>query len=209
MPISVPNYNRKTDRLHFGIVIDIIGIPRGNRGQTERLLVECCRDFGESALRERLQMAREVFFSFHHEDDIWRVNQVRNANVVAGSRLAGFFDHSEYEIAKKRGKEVIQRMILSYLKDTTVTVVLIGTKTASRRWVKYEIGQSIARKKRVLGIYIHRLNDPHTRPSSRGAKPAVPQGVDFPAYDWDKDVDRFRKEIEAAGKRADALRAVK
>src|ERR1035441_4121995 len=99
-------------------------------------------------------MAREVFFSFHHEDDIWRVNQVRNANVVAGSRLAGFFDHSEYEIAKKRGKEVIQRMILSYLKDTTVTVVLIGTKTASRRWVKYEIGQSIARKNGLLGIYI-------------------------------------------------------
>ena len=154
-------------------------------------------------------MARGVFFSFHHEDDIWRVNQVRNANVVAGSRLAGFFDHSEYEIAKKRGKEVIQRMILSYLKDTTVTVVLIGTKTASRRWVKYEIGQSIARKNGLLGIYIHRLKDPNKHPSSRGAKPAVPQGVDFPAYDWDKDVDRFRKEIEAAGKRADALRAVK
>ena len=29
-------------------------------------------------------MARRVFFSFHFENDIWRVNQVRNANVVAG-----------------------------------------------------------------------------------------------------------------------------
>ena len=129
--------------------------------------------------------------------------------MVAGSHLAGFFDHSEYEVAKKMGKDGIQRMILNHLKDTTVTVVLIGTKTANRRWVKYEIGQSIARKNGLLGIYIHRLKDPNRLPSLRGAKPAVPQGVDFPAYDWDKDLDRFRKEIEAAGKRADALRTAK
>jgi hypothetical protein len=173
------------------------------------LLVECCRDFGESALRERLQMARRVFFSFHREDDIWRANQVRNVNVVAGSHLTGFFDQSEYEAAKKTGKDGIQRMILNHLKDTTVTVVLIGTKTAHRRWVKYEIGQSIARKNGLLGIYIHRLKDCNKLASPRGAKPAVPQGVDFPAYDWDKDLDRFRKEIEAAGKRADALGAAK
>jgi hypothetical protein len=173
------------------------------------LLVECCRNFRESAVRERLQMARRVFFSFHHEDDIWRANQVRNVNVVAGSFLAGFFDHSEYDVTKKTGKDGIQRMILSHLKDTTVTVVLIGAKTANRRWVKYEIEQSIARKNGLLGIYIHHLKGPNKLPSSRGAKPAVPQGVDFPVYDWDKDLDRFRKEIEAAGKRADALRAAK
>jgi hypothetical protein len=173
------------------------------------LLVECCRDFGESGVLERLQMARRVFFSFHHDDDIWRANQVRNVNVVAGSHLAGFFDHSEYEVAKRTGKDGIQRMILSHLKDTTVTVVLIGTKTANRRWVKYEIEQSIARKNGLLGIYIHHLKDPNNPPSTRGAKPAVPQGVDFPVYDWDKDLDRFRKAIEAAGKRADSLRAAK
>jgi hypothetical protein len=172
-------------------------------------LVECCRDFGESALRERLQMARQVFFSFHHEDDIWRANQVRNVNVVAGTHLAGFFDHSEYDAAKKTGKDAIQRMILGHLKNTTVTVVLIGTKTANRRWVKFEIAQSIARKNGLLGIYIHRLKGANKLPSPRGAKPAVPPGIDFPAYDWDRDLNRFRKEIEAAGKRADALRAAK
>ena len=151
-------------------------------------------------------MARRVFFSFHH-GDIWRANQVRNANVVAGSHRAGFFDRSEYEVAKKKGKDGIQRMILRHLEDTTVTVVLISTETANRPWVKYEIEQSIARKNGLLGIYIHHLKDPHKPPTARGAKPAVPKGVDFPAYDWDKDLDRLRKAIEAAGKRADALRA--
>ena len=154
-------------------------------------------------------MARRVFFSFHHEDDIWRANQVRNVDVVAGPHLAGFFDQSEYTQAKKTGKDATRRMILSHLKDTTVTVVLIGTDTASRPWVKYEIAQSIARHNGLLGIYIHHLKDPNKPPASRGAKPAVPEGVEFPAYDWDRDLDRFRKEIEAAGKRSDALRAAK
>jgi hypothetical protein len=154
-------------------------------------------------------MARRVFFSFHHENDIWRANQIRNANVVAGSHLAGFFDHSEYEKASKTGKAGTQRMVLKHLKDTTVTVVLIGAETANRPWVKYEIEQSIARNNGLLGIYIHHLKDPHQPSTSRGAKPAVPPGVVFPAYNWDKDLDRFRAAIEAAGKRADALRAVK
>ena len=143
-------------------------------------------------------MARRVFFSFDHDNDIWRANQVRNANVVAGSHLAGFFDHSEYEVAQKKGKAGIQRMILNHLKDTTVTVVLIGTETANRPWVKYEIEQSIARKNGLPGIYIHRLKDPNSPPTSRGAKPAVPEGVDFPAYAWDKDLDHFLGVLSAS-----------
>jgi hypothetical protein len=154
-------------------------------------------------------MARRVFFSFHYDDDVWRANQVRNANVVAGSEVAGFLDRSEYEKAEKKGKEGIQRMIRRHLKDTTVTVVLIGSTTASRPWVKYEIEQSLAHKNGLLGIYIHHLKDPNKPPGSRGAKPSVPEGVEFPAYDWDRDLDRFRKEIEAAGKRADAWRAAR
>ena len=154
-------------------------------------------------------MARRVFCSFHYDGDVWRANQVRNANVVVGSDVAGFFDHSEYEEAKKKGKEGIQRMILANLRDTTVTVVLIGTETANRPWVKYEIEQSIAQKNGLLGIYIHHLKDSSQATSSRGAKPAVPYGVEFPAYDWDRDLERFRKEIEAAGKRGDAARVAK
>jgi hypothetical protein len=140
-------------------------------------------------------MARRVFFTFHYDGDVWRANQVRNANVVAGCDVAGFFDHSEYEEAKK---------------NTTVTVVLIGRDTASRPWVKYEIEQSIARKNGLLGIHIHHLKNSDKDSSFfRGAKPAVRWGVEFPAYDWDKDLERFRREIEAAGKRGDTARAVR
>jgi hypothetical protein len=152
-------------------------------------------------------MARRVFFSFHYDRDVWRANQVRNCNIVAGADVAGFFDHSEYVEAKKKGDEGIRRMILNNLRNTTVTVVLIGTETAWRPWVKYEIAQSIDRKNGLLGIYIHHLKDQRTNISSifRGSKPTVPFGTVFPAYDWDKDLDRFREAIEQAGRRSDAM----
>lgn len=153
-------------------------------------------------------MARRVFFSFHYSNDIWRANQVRNCNVVAGADIAGFFDHSEYEEAKKKGHEAIKRMILNNLDGTSVTVVLIGKETASRPWVRFEIEESIKRKNGLLGIYIHHLKDQKGDSAFfSGSKPAVPWGIEFPAYDWDRDIDRFRKEIEAAGKRSDALRS--
>jgi hypothetical protein len=155
-------------------------------------------------------MARRVFFSFHYDRDIWRANQIRNSNVVAGSDVAGFFDHSEYEEAKKAKDDGIRRMILKHLKDTTVTVVLIGTETANRPWVKYEIEQSLARKNELLGIYIHHLKDQNQATSLwSGSKPAVPWGTEFPTYEWDMDLDRFRNAIEVAGKRADAARATR
>jgi hypothetical protein len=134
------------------------------------------------------------------------VNQVRNANVVAGPDVAGFFDHSEYEEAKRKGDEEIKRLIRAKLNNTTVTIVLIGTETAKRPYVQYEIDQSIARKNGLLGVYIHHLKDQNERTSQRGPKPAVPPIVEFPTYDWDGDLKRFAREIEAAGKRSDALR---
>ena len=151
-------------------------------------------------------MARRVFFSFHYENDVWRANQVRNTNVVAGPDVAGFFDHSEYEEAKRQGDEGIRRMILRHLNNTTVTVVLIGSQTAYRPWVKFEIAKSIERKNSLLGVYIHHLKNQSGQSSNRGPKPDVPWYVEFPAYDWDGDLYRFCKEIEAAGKRSDALR---
>lgn len=152
-------------------------------------------------------MARRTFFSFHFERDIFRANLVRNCNVVAGCDRAGFYDHSEYEEAKKKGDAAIKRLIDDKLNGTSVTVVLIGTETASRPYVQYEIQQSIARNNGLLGIYIHNIPDTRTGlVDPRGSKPTVPSNVVFPAYDWDKDLAKLAREIEEAGQRSDRLR---
>ena len=152
-------------------------------------------------------MARRVFFSFHFENDIWRANQVRNSNVVAGTDVAGFFDHSEYEEAKRKGRSEIERLIRNKLVGTTVTVVLIGAETAGREYVQYEISQSIEKRNGLLGIYIHHLKNQSGLTSPRGPIPAVSVFA-FPTYDWDGDLGRFRMAIEAAGQRSDKLRGI-
>ena len=151
-------------------------------------------------------MARRVFFSFHYDGDIWRANQIRGSNLVARADMAGFFDPSEYEEAKRRGPEGIQRMIQRHLENTCVTIVLIGAHTSNRPWVKYQIERSIAQKNGLLGLYVGHMRDESGRTPTQGLKPMVPAGVEFPAYSWDRDLDRFASEIESAGKRADALR---
>jgi len=152
-------------------------------------------------------VARRVFFSFHYDRDVWRANQVRNCNVIQGPETAGFFDHSEYEEAKRQGQAGIRRMILSHLEGTTVTVVLIGKQTAERPWVRYEIAQSVARQNGLLGVHIYHLKDQDGDSAWwQGKKPEVPSYVPFPTYEWDKDVVRLKREIEAAAGRAESWR---
>ena len=49
-------------------------------------------------------MARRVFFSFHYQRDVWRVNQIRSIPNVAGCAAAGFQDASIWEEAKRKGE---------------------------------------------------------------------------------------------------------
>jgi hypothetical protein len=50
-------------------------------------------------------------------------------------------------------------MIDNALSGTSVTVVLIGSKTSDRKWVRYEIKKSHEDKKGLLGVYIHKIKD--------------------------------------------------
>jgi hypothetical protein len=153
-------------------------------------------------------MARRVFFSFHFDEDCFRANQVRNANVVLGTEDAGYFDHSEYEDARKRGPQAIRQMILRHLERTSVTVVLIGTNTFNRPWVQVEISESIKRGNGLLGIRINHLLSAgqHGYPSLPGPIPHT-GSTPMPVYWWDStDVQGFGRLVEEAGKRSDAIK---
>jgi len=58
---------------------------------------------------------------------------------------AGFFDSSVFEAAQRESDEVLKRFLRDGLKNTTVTCVLVGSETALRRWIRYEIFQSFMR----------------------------------------------------------------
>ncbi len=118
-------------------------------------------------------MARRVFFSFHYQRDIFRASQVRNSGVTKGSyEQAGFIDHADWESLEREGDSAIRRWIDGQMSGASVTVVLIGAETYDRPWVNYEIQQSYADGKGMLGIYIHQLKDARTGlPDVRGRNP--------------------------------------
>ena len=151
-------------------------------------------------------MARRVFLSFDYDNDLGRAGQVLRSGVVGPPELSGFFERAEYDEAQRQDKDGIQRLVQRHLKNTAVTVVLIGARTSAHPWVKYEIDQSIEQPVPLLGVYVGHLRDENGRTPTQGLKPIVPPGVEFPAYSWDGDVERILREIEAAGKRSDALR---
>jgi hypothetical protein len=137
-------------------------------------------------------MARKVFFSFHYQDDIFRVNQVRKSNVIEGVASAGFIDASLWEKAEKAGESTIKRMIDDALYGTSVTVVLIGANTARRKYINYEIMQSYKRGNGLFGIYIHNLKDINRRTTTKGADPFDSFLLKYPG----NHIESFSKKID-------------
>jgi hypothetical protein len=146
-------------------------------------------------------MARSVFFSFHYQRDIWRVNQIRSIPNVTGCAAAGFRDGSLWEEAKKKGDAEIKKLIDGALKGTTVTVVFIGAKTAGRKYINYEIDQSVARGNGLIGVQIHHLKNENGDIDTKGDVPARLTAAKAPIYSY-TDKDDLAKWVEKAAKAA-------
>ena len=113
-------------------------------------------------------MKRRVFYSFHHELDSWRAAQVRNIGVVEGNQPT---TDNDWEEIKRGGDQAIKNWIDTQLKGRTCTIVLVGAKTAERKWVKYEINKSWSLRMGVVGIYIHGLKDKYGYTTHKGQNP--------------------------------------
>ncbi len=136
-------------------------------------------------------MARRVFFSFHYQNDWWRVWQVRKHNQfkkVAGdvNNAELFINRDNWEEVKRQGDGAIKREINEGMKYTSVTVVLIGQETYDRRYVKYEIERSEEQGRGLLGVYIGRLKDDKGNYGANGPNPFHYASLDYsyPVYDW-------------------------
>jgi len=109
-----------------------------------------------SGLQISSPITRRVFFSFHYAQDIWRVQQVRQHWITKPNRqVAGYFDGSLFEKAKTEGDNAVRRLIDANLTGCSVTCVLVGAYTYSRKWVHYEIFRSI---ERGMGVFAVRIN---------------------------------------------------
>jgi hypothetical protein len=117
-------------------------------------------------------MARTVFFSFHYQRDIMRVQQVKQHYITKESYTeSGYFDGSLEEKAKREGDKAVQTLIDKGLVGSSVLCVLIGKETFKRRWCDYEILKSVELGMGVFGVRIHQLKDPNSGADSAGPSP--------------------------------------
>lgn len=110
----------------------------------------------EEKVRQRLDEAKEdvsrhVFISFDHED----MNEV---NLLRGQAKNDkvdlqFDDHSVKEPYDSNNADYIKRNIREKIDRCSVTLVYLSEKSASSKWVNWEIEESFKRGKGVIGVY--------------------------------------------------------
>ena len=113
-------------------------------------------------------MPRKVFYSFHYKPDCSRAAMIRNMGVVEGDPPAS---DNDWEAIKRGGDPAIQRWIDGQLAGKSCAIVLIGSNTAGRKWINYEIVKAWNEGKGVLGVYIHGLKDLDGLQAAQGANP--------------------------------------
>lgn len=111
---------------------------------------------------------RKVFYSFHYDNDVFRVQQIRNMGVIEGNTPV---TPNTWETLKQSGDTAVEEWIAENLKNKSCVVVLIGTDTSKRPWVLHEIKQAWNMRKPILGIYIHNLNCLKTGKCAKGSNP--------------------------------------
>lgn len=119
-------------------------------------------------------MARpRVFYSFHYDNDVMRVQQVRNMGVIEGEEPV---TANAWEQVKRAGNAAIEKWIDEHISRAECVVVLIRRETASRQWVRHEIVTAWNKGKGLLGIHIHNLECPNNGYCQMGDNPfaAIP-----------------------------------
>lgn len=111
---------------------------------------------------------RQVFYSFCFDDDVMRVQQIRNIGVLEGNTPVSA---NKWEEIKRKGDAAIKKWIDENMKYRSCLIVLVGERTAKRPWVKYEIEKAWKDGKGLFGIYVHNLKDPTTGKSKKGENP--------------------------------------
>ena len=126
---------------------------------------------------------RRIFISFDH-DDTEQVNGFLGLrNIIDNFE---FYNHKLDHRINSPNAEYVMRVIREeFISPASVTVVLIGNRTADSGWVRWEIAESNRQGKGILGIRL------------KGSSGAVPDGVpNGHVGNWEP--DKFNSWIEWA-----------
>lgn len=85
-------------------------------------------------------MTHKVFVSYHHGKDQSRANYLRSTygsdNTLIDRSLQDKYDSESDDV-------ILQLIRTNHLKESTVTIVLVGDETSKRKWVDWEVYSSL------------------------------------------------------------------
>jgi len=113
-------------------------------------------------------MAKQVFYSFHFDNDVMRVQQIRNIGAIEGNQP---ITAQKWEEVKNQGDAAVEKWIDDKMKGKSCVIVLIGEETANRNWVIEEIIKGWNAGKGVFGIYIHNIKCARNGTCRKGSNP--------------------------------------
>lgn len=101
-------------------------------------------------------MAHKVFVSYHHANDQAKADYLRTEYGENNTLLDRSLNEAYEDMTDD---EILAAIRTEHLKDSTVTIVLIGSETANRKWVDWEIYASLRpygerSRNGLLGIYL-------------------------------------------------------
>lgn len=111
---------------------------------------------------------KQVFYSFHFDNDVMRVQQIRNIGVIDDNKPVSVND---WEQVRRGGPKAIQKWIDENMKYKNCVVVLVGSETANREWVRYEIKKAWNDGRGLVGIHIHNIKCPRNGIGTPGKNP--------------------------------------
>lgn len=137
----------------------------------------------------------KVFISYHHANDQWYKDEL----IRIGEEYAVFIDKSvgEGNIPEDLTDQQIRRRVRDeYLRDSTVTIVLVGTETKRRKHVDWEIyssmhNGSLNKKSGIVVVNLPSAMGSWMWAAHEGEKSAIYQDI----YDWK--MINTRSEFEA------------
>ncbi|MFD0696492.1 TIR domain-containing protein [Paenibacillus sp. GCM10027628] len=110
-------------------------------------------------------MAHKVFVSYHHANDQAKADYLKTAYGANNTIIDRSLDE---EIDSDDDDYILEQIRTKHLKESTVTIVLIGNETSGRKWVDWEIYASLRpygsrSRNGLLGIYLPTAGDTPAR----------------------------------------------
>ena len=131
----------------------------------------------------------KVFISYHHANDQWAKDKLQEWNEREDLfiELSVNSDDVDDSLPTERIREVIRD---DYLKDSTVTIIMVGTETSGRKHVDWETYSSMfdGSVNKKSGILVVQL--PSTNPKYFTAAHDIEKNVIYPKISWTSISDR-------------------